>query len=55
VTVRGARVRKQGMEIVIEREGDNELDLLRAACGVIWDSGLAIYGFNVPERLYTKK
>lgn len=55
VTVRGARVRKQGMEIVIEREGDNELDLLRAACQVIWDSGLAIYGFNVPERLYTKK
>ncbi len=55
VTVRGARVRKQGMEIVIEREGDNELDLLRAACQVIWDSGLAIYGFNVPERLYVKK
>ena len=55
VTVRGARVRKQGMEIVIEREGDNELDLLRAACRVIWDSGLAIYGFNVPERLYIKK
>ncbi|MBK5238567.1 MAG: HAD-IIA family hydrolase [Actinomycetales bacterium] len=52
VTVRGARVRKQGMDIVIEREGDNELDLLRAACQVIWDSGLAIYGFNVPERLY---
>jgi glycerol 3-phosphatase-2 len=55
VTVRSARVRKQGMEIVIEREGDNELDLLRAACQVIWDSGLAIYGFNVPERLYVKK
>lgn len=55
VTVRGARVRKQGMEIVIEREGDDELDLLRAACGAIWDSGLAIYGFNVPERLYLKK
>lgn len=55
VTVRGARVRKQGMEIVIEREGENELDLLRAACQVIWDSGLAIYGFNVPERLYVKK
>ncbi len=55
VTVRGARVRKQGMEIVIEREGDDELDLLRAACSVIWDSGLTIYGFNVPERLYIKK
>ena len=55
VTVRGARVRKQGKDIIIEREGDDELDLLRAACGVIWDSGLAIYGFNVPERLYTKK
>ncbi len=55
VTVRGARVRKQGMDIVIEKEGDNDLDLLRAACQVIWDSGLAIYGFNVPERLYVKK
>jgi glycerol 3-phosphatase-2 len=51
VTVRGARVRKQGKDIIIEREGDDELDLLRAACGVIWDSGLAIYGFNVPEQL----
>ena len=55
VTVRAARVRKQAMEIIIEREGDDELDLLRAACHVIWDSGLAIYGFNVPERLYVKK
>lgn len=55
VTVRGSRVRKQGMEIVIEKEGDNELDLLRAACQVIWDSGLAIFGFNVPERLYANR
>jgi glycerol 3-phosphatase-2 len=51
VTVGQARVRAHGMDIVIEREGD-ELDILRAACQVIWDSGLAIFGFNVPERLY---
>jgi hypothetical protein len=25
---------------------------LRAACQVIWDSGLAIFGFTVPEELY---
>lgn len=68
VTVGQARVSKQGMDLVIESEGpeagawqhrapgtplnSDELDVLRAACTVIWDSGLAIFGFNVPERLY---
>lgn len=53
VTVRGATVRKEGMELVLVSKGDNKLDLLRAACQVIWDSGLAIFGFNVPEELYS--
>jgi hypothetical protein len=53
VTVRGATVRKDGMDLVIVSQGDNKLDLLRAACQVIWDSGLAIFGFTVPEELYS--
>jgi glycerol 3-phosphatase-2 len=89
VSVGQARVRKVGMDLVIEAEKsmgrsgsgsgsgsggsrsgrasagssvdseeggvvyNDDLDLLRAACQVIWDSGLAIFGFNVPERLYT--
>lgn len=52
VVVGNARVRKDGMDIVIVQEGENKLDTLRAACHLIWDSGLAIFGFNVPEKLY---
>lgn len=52
VTVGGATVTIQGDDVRIVREGDDELDLLRAACRAIWDSGRAIYGLNVPERLY---
>lgn len=68
VSVGQATVKKVGMDLVIESEGpdagawqhrapgaplnSDELDVLRAACTVIWDSGLAIFGFNVPERLY---
>jgi len=52
VTVRGATVRKEGMDLVIVSRGEDKLDLLRAACQVIWDSGLAIFGFTVPEELY---
>ena len=39
--------------LVIESSGSNELDLLRAACAAIWNSGIAIFGFNVPEHLYS--
>jgi hypothetical protein len=53
VEVRGARVRKDGMNLVIVSRGKNHLDLLRAACQVIWDSGLAIFGFRVPAELYS--
>ena len=59
VTVGQARVRKVGMDLVIEAQSANSaayndsLDVLRAACQVIWDSGLAIFGFNVPEELYS--
>jgi glycerol 3-phosphatase-2 len=45
VGIRGDRVH------VIER-GKSRIDLLRAGCAVIWKSGRAIYGLEVPESLY---
>lgn len=52
VTVGAATVGIDGNDVRIISEGDDELDLLRAACAAIWDSGRAIYGLEVPERLY---
>jgi HAD superfamily hydrolase (TIGR01450 family) len=48
-----AAVRVNGSTVEIVREGDDELNLLRAACRAIWDSGLAIYALDVPEKLYS--
>lgn len=50
--VRGAAVRVNGTAVEIVRDGDSGVDLLRAACHAIWNSGLAIYALDVPERLY---
>lgn len=52
-TVGDASVRISGDDVQIVAEGNSEIDLLRAATAVIWTSGRAIYGLNVPERLYT--
>lgn len=52
VTVRGAKVRIEGPDVRILAEGDRPVDLLRAGARAIWDTGRAIYGFRVPERLY---
>lgn len=52
-TVRGAKVALEGDAVRILAEGDSKIDLLRAACAVIWGSGRAIYGLDVPERLYS--
>ncbi|MCR2763307.1 HAD-IIA family hydrolase [Microbacterium sp. zg.B48] len=52
VTVRGAKVRVDGADVRILAEGDDPVDLLRAGAKAIWDTGRAIYGFRVPERLY---
>ena len=52
VTVRGARVRVDGPDVQILAEGDDPVDLLRAGTKAIWDTGRAIFGFRVPERLY---
>jgi HAD superfamily hydrolase (TIGR01450 family) len=51
-TVGTAVVRITGNDVEIIADGDSTLDLLRAACAVIWNSGRAIYGLEVPERLY---
>ncbi|MFT2816866.1 HAD-IIA family hydrolase [Leifsonia sp. A12D58] len=50
-TVAGARVSIKGNDVQIDAEGDGGINLLRAACAVIWASGRPIYGLNVPERL----
>ena len=52
VTVRGAKVRIDGPDVRIVSEGDRPIDLLRAGAAAIWDTGRAIFGFRVPERLY---
>ncbi|GAA4354598.1 HAD-IIA family hydrolase [Microbacterium rhizosphaerae] len=52
VTVRGASVRIDGADLVIDAEGDDPIDLVRAGAAAIWHSGRAIFGFRVPERLY---
>ena len=52
VSVGEAHVVKRGMDLVVAREGAHPLDAVRAACTLIWDSGLQIFGFNVPERLH---
>ncbi len=49
--VGSAKVRMDGPVVKILREGDSELNLLRAACQAIYRSGLAIYGLQVPEIL----
>ena len=46
-------MRLRGNDVQIVKAGDGGIDLLRAACAVIWTSGRAIYGLNVPESLYT--
>lgn len=51
-TVGRSSVRIDGTNVVVEREGDSAIDRLRAASAVIWASGRAIFGFDVPPRLY---
>lgn len=51
-TVGGASVRVVDADVQILAEGDSQIDLLRAGAAAIWATGLAIYAFRVPERLY---
>jgi len=52
VTVGSATVRMDGHRVVIVRDGDDPLNLLRAGSQAIWRSGLAIFALEVPEALY---
>ncbi|MDY7527220.1 HAD-IIA family hydrolase [Cryobacterium sp. 10C2] len=54
-SVAGASVRITGADVEIVAEGDGGINLLRAACAVIWASGRPVYGLNVPERLYLRR
>lgn len=53
VKVGMAKVRLEGHIVQIVDRGDSPINLLRAGCAAIWNSGLAIYGLVVPEELYT--
>ncbi|MFC4224876.1 HAD-IIA family hydrolase [Lysinibacter cavernae] len=53
VRVGDAEVRMRSNVVEIVRHGDDKLNLLRAGCHVIWGSGLAIYGLEVPAELYS--
>ncbi|GLI29159.1 haloacid dehalogenase [Agromyces rhizosphaerae] len=52
VTVGRAAVRIDGRRVAVVRDGDDPLDLLRAASRAIWASATPIHGLEVPERLY---
>ncbi|MFD5215307.1 HAD-IIA family hydrolase [Microbacterium sp. NPDC058345] len=51
-TVGGASVRVVDADVQILAEGESQIDLLRAGAAAIWATGLAIYAFRVPEKLY---
>lgn len=51
-TVGDAAVRVEGAEIEVLKSGSKQIDLLRAGATAIWESGVAIYAFRVPEILY---
>lgn len=53
VDVRGSLVRLEGNSVRIVKRGDREIDLLRAASTLIWNSGRPIYSLEVPEELYS--
>ncbi len=52
VSVGGAEVRLRGNIVEIVRAGDDKLNLLRAGCAAIWNSGLMIYALEVPAEIY---
>jgi glycerol-1-phosphatase len=51
-TVGDAVIRKAGNAISVARSGSRSIDLLRAGCTAIWDSGQPIYALDVPTELY---
>ncbi len=51
-SVGGASVRVIDADVQILADGRSQIDLLRAGAAAIWATGLAIYAFRVPEKLY---
>jgi glycerol-1-phosphatase len=51
-TVGDSIIRKSGNVISVVRSGGRSIDLLRAACTAIWDSGQPIYALDIPVELY---
>ncbi len=52
ITVGDAAITVAGSVITIARAGSRSIDLLRAGCAAIWDSGMPIYALEVPPQLY---
>jgi HAD superfamily hydrolase (TIGR01450 family) len=52
ITVGESVVRREGENITVVTAG-TPIDLLRAGCAAIWNSGVAIYGLRVPAELYS--
>jgi HAD superfamily hydrolase (TIGR01450 family) len=50
-TVGSAAVRRSGPTLTVER--GSGIDLLRAGAAAIWNSGMPIYGLDVPSELYS--
>jgi glycerol-1-phosphatase len=46
-------VRLAGTAVLVDAEGDSDIDLLRAGCAAVWSSGKPIYGLDVAPRLYS--
>ncbi len=53
VSVGGAAVGLEGPRVEVISTGSRPIDLLRAATTLIWNSGIPIYGLDVPPELYT--
>jgi HAD superfamily hydrolase (TIGR01450 family) len=51
-TVRDAVVRLRGNDVEVVAPGTSKVDLLRAGCAVVWESGRPIYGLNVADEIY---
>lgn len=51
-TVGTAAVRVSLPRVAVEREGDAQIDLLRAGCAAVWGSGRPIYALDVDAALY---
>lgn len=48
-----AIVRRDGENLTVDAAGSSRINLLRAGCAAIWNSGVAIYGLRVAPELYS--